>query len=465
MFPRRFLERIRCPYCGGRLQEECSIEASETAIRAGVVRCACNYYPLLEGILLLRPDPAFERARDLLLAGDAKSALLAALPAPRSTRARRWLGRLAAVSPGVVGRALHERERSEKRSFVSAATFLDAVMWGRLASYGYYLYHRYANPNFLAAIPALLLFRAVAGSSSGDTRDEEVRPVLDLSAGAGHASYLLRLLRPEIPVVSADMDFLNLALARRFLLPEEPLLCLDAEHPLPFTDDFLGGIYCGDAFYCYRAKTAVVRELERTVAQQGIWAFPRLWNAAVYDLSSGFPMTAEQYMRCFERANPVLLPESFVFDRFMREQCLDLTYVASPEELAGERGYLLLASRSGFIGNGQEGLGEAFTRTWRDIAINPIYRVEESPDHLDLRLAWPPADHVDRSLQDDCAPVEDYLPESCRLDQGLLQRLGEGTWTPEDAERVARLLCDFVLVRLPPDYGHRSIAVAQKRAT
>jgi hypothetical protein len=180
----------------------------------------------------------------------------------------------------------------------------------------------------------------------------------------------------------------------------------------------------------YRAKTAIVRELVRTVVQRGIWAFSRRWNAAVCDLSSGFPMTAEHYMRCFEHVNPVLLSEGFVFDRFMREQCLDLTYVASPEELAGERGYLLLASRSGFIGNDQERLSEAFTRTWRDLAINPIYRVEESPDHLGLCLAWPPAVHVDRSLQDDCASVEDYLREAASSTRACFGGSAKGLGPP-----------------------------------
>lgn len=443
MFPKRLLDRLLCPYCGSALVPERTLAASGDAIRTAVVACDCACYPLLEGILALRPDRSFARACDRLADGDAAGALLEALPS--ASAPGRLARRLARLPP--LRTVFERREARDKSRFLEAPSFRDAVMWGRLPSYGHYLFHRYANPSFLAAIPVLLMFRGDAG-----------RPILDLSAGAGHASYLLGILRPGAEVISADSDFANLLLARRFLVPGAALLCLDAEHPLPFSDGFLDGVFCGDAVYCYRSKVGLVRELERTVAPEGLWAFTRMWNTAAFEFS-GFPMTAAQYLRLFERENPVLLPESAVFEQFVRELRLEIGVRPTPE-LERESAFTMLGRRSAPLGDGLHDLADAYADGWRDLSINPIYRVDERDDALELRVEWPSSAGLDRSLREDCAPVETVLPATARIERPLLERLERGEATPEDRACVRALLLEFVLVRLPGSYGQRPLPVA-----
>ena len=78
-----------------------------------------------------------------------------------------------------------------------------------------------------------------------------------------------------------DIDFVNLTIARRFLAPEIPAICLDAELPLPFVSNTFDGLYCLDGLHYVRSKMALLSEVDRVVSDEdGAWLFAHMHNAA-----------------------------------------------------------------------------------------------------------------------------------------------------------------------------------------
>ena len=76
-------------------------------------------------------------------------------------------------------------------------------------------------------------------------------------------------------------------------------------------------------------------------------------------------------------------------------------------------------------------------------------------------MEWPNG-HLDRSLEKDCALAKQYLPKHCDIDRSLLDRMRTGSTEKADEEPIARLLQTFVLVRLPPNYGHLEVVTAHR---
>jgi SAM-dependent methyltransferase len=248
-------------------------------------------------------------------------------------------------------------------------------------------------------------------------------------------------------VVAIDSDFVNLYLAKRYVVPDGVCICMDAEASLPFPDNYFDSVYCMDAFHFIRSKIAVLCELDRVIRHDGLWLFSHMHNALVENFAAGSPLPPREYLRCFEFVPSRLLSEAQVVESFTQEQSLDLRTDRSEEELNRSAALCLVGCGSGDAWQKHEGMVAHVLRARSHLGINPIYQVEEGRRAVHLQLRWP-----DRCLKSECAWVEAYLPRRQELDRSLWSKIKEGTLTQEDDPILTPLVQTCVLVLLPPGY-------------
>jgi SAM-dependent methyltransferase len=324
--------------------------------------------------------------------------------------------------------------------------FQAALLAARPRGYAGYLFHRFANPSLPSAIPPLVVFGDACGKKS-------TRCVLDLLCGVGHASAILNTLRPEVEIVMADSDFVNLSLSRQFVVPRSAAICVDAELPLPFGDSSFDGLLCLDGLHYIRSKVALLREVDRVVNANGVWLFAHMHNATADNVNPGAPLTADGYATRFAFGRQRLMPESEVLHQFLAGGCLDLTEQSDIRSLASSDALTLVGARTETLWEKHAGLDDALCRRPDLIEFNPLYRAENVSDGLMLRSVWP-----SESLRRECIGKIPILPESVLVKQHVLDELAELRAAGALSDDVRKLLRSFVLVCLPECYPRTGIS-------
>ena len=445
-----FIRRLRCPYCGDALEPEG--EPPAAPIEWGVIRCGCYRYPVLGGIPVLRQLAGPSERHDPLVSAleheGRAAALHLALAASSMVWAagNRWsrLTDVARQRPVARGRAMAHLlpGRALRRLAQADLPLREALTLIRPSLYAQYLFHRYANPSFLASVgPALLL-----GSFCRQSSDSPTPTVLDLGCGIGHSSFLLRALFPAVSVIATDHDFVNLFLARRYIAGDTTFVCVDADAPLPFATDEFDGIHCLDAFHYFRSKRALARELARVARPGAAWVFPHLHNAAGENFSPGTPLTLAGYRRCFDFLTTRILPESDVLRQFVNHRAIDLTPEGSPFS-SDIPAFTMFGSRDPRFFRRYQSLDAPLMASPERLRVNPVYRVRREAGIVQLTLSWPSP-----RLAAECAAASEYLPATASVDAQAWDRLTTGVVNGADGALLADLVRQFVLVPLPHGY-------------
>ena len=442
------LHNLHCPYCESPLELVFTVgqtvrSANGNSSDYGILRCACGHHPVIHGIPVLQHTEGLNRVLNRIKAGDCRGALLQALNLFRVKWANRTRWHQLRYNLNC--------RRVVARPDLSFAQAVDLLR--RPRGFSNYLYHRYANPSFLAAMAPLLLLNSIANPAGGvgttsQTPGHDGSPVrvLDLACGAGHASFLIRLLYPDISLICADQDFVSLYLAKRYQAPDAAHVCIDTEAPSPFPDGYFDGVFCLDAFHYFHAKIAIISELKRVIAGRGIWIFPHLHNALQSNITAGIPLSPEDYLRLFSGIEPKLFSELEVLRALSSNLSFDWCTGKSAEELQDAPALTLVAGSEEQFGTKPAPLS-AFCRQPDRLAINPIYSVVRKGSKAFLTLKWP-----DEMFRNECKSVEDYLPSTFVLDADDLCAIADGTleWA---APRTQELLSCFVVVPLPARYS------------
>ena len=179
-----------------------------------------------------------------------------------------------------------EGERRALLDDADRVSFREAM--GRLAfgGVGTYFAHRWSDPTFLSGL-ALAEAHWPGVDGAGPNR------VFELACGAGH--FLREFARIAPDVSGADVVWAKLWLARRFVAPGARLVCFDAAYPWPLEDGSADLVFCHDAFYFLPEKRHVAREMVRVAGSGGRVLVGHAHNALVDNLSSGAPMTPDEY--------------------------------------------------------------------------------------------------------------------------------------------------------------------------
>ncbi len=447
-FPVSWLEYLHCPYCGSDLHLAQVIGRSNEYVFDAIVQCDCYRYPLLHGILVLRQEGLvrtgdFDAAVQHLQRGHAQQALSTAVHAEPDAPWGRSLRRL-----GRLGVPLTRRWAEKRKAARLCATLLaekggvvDVVHRLRHFAFADYLTQRYTNPSFVAALPLLMLCKNLLHWG-------EKHRVLDLGCGAGHSSFLLQALFPELQVVAVDLDFTNLYMARRYMMSKGVCLCLDAQVPLPFNDDFFQAVFCLDAFHYMNSKQAVVSELDRCVEDHGLWLFPHLHNALQVNPTPGVPLRPSGYQELFKIREGRMYSEATILNDFMRGQMLDLSKTSHQVDLRQAHALSFVGGDRPGLWGVHEDLGEILLQGQSPLAINPIYKTKVRDGAVELHMQWP-----NGLLAGECAEAEEYLVKDCAVDLQALREALAGELNPSNKSTVKQMLEALELVRLPPSYG------------
>ena len=455
-FPWKLLSELRCPYCASLLEASLKLSATSAGMENGTLRCDCYEYPVVIGIAVLRQMGPVASTRnnavERLRAGDVEGALMWLLDAGSAPGVAGPV-----TSPGNSGRAhslfrkVREFFRPASRSLpdtrmLQAEGFEAALKAMRPGDYASYLFHRFANPSFLGAIPPLIVL--------GDAcRRGPRQRLLDLMCGTGHSSATIRALCPEVEVIMADVDFVNLFIARSFLARDAVALCLDVEIPLPFLDESIDAVFCLDGLHYVRSKIALLEEVDRIVSPDGAWLFAHMHNARGANVNPGAPLDAQGYLRRFTFGEQRLLPETEVLRQFKDDGCLDLTHQPPASVLDSSDALTLAGARTERLWTRHSGLDDALSRRPDRLAFNPLYRLEKATDGLVARAAWP-----SESLRTECAGAKPLLHETVHLRSLAVEQFAAARAGEKLSDEVRALIRSFVLVSLPEGYPRAELA-------
>jgi SAM-dependent methyltransferase/uncharacterized protein YbaR (Trm112 family) len=480
MITRNLIQQLHCPYCGSELELDCKLCGDHDEIDNTILTCRCQSYPVIDGIVVLRPvsRTLLEHVRS----GDSRLALRCALyellPENSRRQRRRFIDALLQL-PWSPARQIADRAITAVTSRAGVEpdeTFYQASARLFSGTYADYLFHRYANPSFLAAVILLVTLDGYCPgvyppTSEGVERDLHLKDfhlknstasdgqvvaahstpqnywLLDLACGVGHSSFVIQRLLPHTNVLATDHNFVNLYFSRRFLASKAVHICFDAECPLPFADNFFSAVFCLDAFHYMLSKVALARELERTVSSRGLWLFPHLHNRQAPNAAPGVPLPLEGYQRCFEAIQPRFFAEAALLQSFFEDSSIDLGAKPGEAELRRTNAFCLIGGQQDTLWRRYQNVGSFINRDPTTLVLNPLYQPAPMGQRIQMQMRWP-----NRWLEAECADLKRYLPQQYELDRALWERLASHSPAPEDEATIQALARQFLLVHLPPKY-------------
>jgi len=442
------IERLFCPYCGFQLKIQKVL--SEGIDANAIVKCECYRYPIIEGILILKKGSTVKNAVRLMERNELSKALINLIEVgPQGgdvidhislsldQASHEMLGittpfhRLWLIYKKMTSRPL--LEKTTKLTFFAA---IDSLKW---KSWGNYLKFRFSSPDFVAALPLIHLIKQTHST------------ILDIGCGAGHSSFIIAKHIPEERIICADKTFINLYLAKKFFVKNASFICLDANNPLPFTNESFSSIFCLDAFHYVISKRLLAKEFKRTLKPDGILLLPHLHNSLT-NIRRGMAveaLTPKRYVDLFDNLEVRLIPEDKVIENFLANDKIDLKEKTSEQELKNSHAIVLVASDNQRFFRVYQNIDIFPKETMKNLIINPIYKVREKRNYLHLTMrAFP------RKLGEttDILLMKKYMPDTCVVEKNLITCIRNNRITSKEFKKIHDLMKKFILLCIPENY-------------
>lgn len=368
----RLVGVLRCPDCSQQYSYQAIGQRDPGLGVFGLLNCPCKTWPVIDSIpiLLDRQVGAYRQSGETLAIGPSPAALVEMIRAGRGRQApieclavpyvpggnswnerpsrlgrkfNSYLRRYAA--PLSLGKAIRRRQLER-----FLATPADRVSAGDLIrlfygpgsplpiDYAYYFLYRFSLPRWLAAMSLMSLIPPTP------------RPVLDLACGFGHFAHFLRGQGITDWVVGADFNFIPMWMARRTSARNVSFVVLDANAPLPLTDDVFGAGLCSDAFIYIANQSRLVAEIKR-VCGDHVLALPRLGNRTALPAHPGASeSSAEEYIDLFgapERS--WIFSEDVLVKDYLSRRTPDLDVRDDPGNLTHDKWLSLFVAPEGMV--------------------------------------------------------------------------------------------------------------------
>lgn len=446
------LKYLRCPLCAKALRVAQVLEYDRSSILHGRVRCACNEYPILQGILILgegrcgaywknqvsdcikkEDRSGTEMCLDFSLSRDPVCVmrLLNKLLPSKLVHSRglgrvlAWIGRRGLGAP--FRRLLAE---GAKYSDIDKALCFS------------YLFHRFSFDSFWPTYTMIPLM------------GWQPEIVVDVGCGGGHASFLIsQLVNPQVHFC-LDRDFRFLLLTKHFCAPDAQCILYDLNFPMPFEDRSINGVFTLDVLHYVYQHRLVTKELQRIVDDHGVLLALHLHNALVKHPAVGHhPLPARLWIEMFDQVKPRAFPDSRLIEDFLAKRPIDLGRHYTSRDLDEADAISIVAARTNDI---LDQLKPMVPNPWAirgRLVVNPLYKINDAGDQVILRRKFP-----HKRFRDEFRFTEHILPEVYTLEASFRECLdGVDASTiaslPEgERQRWEVLLDRFILLLVPDQY-------------
>ena len=426
------LELMKCPYCGTSFEIEEGYSENEEGIINGCVKCECDTYPILEGILILKNTATKKYIIEHLKKKEIEKAVALSFKYGVNDICRvadfiepKPAGKF--IKKCLLGLANHSYKTLYKIISNKNSSFFDALGKG---SYEIYLKHRFSSQTFWSLYPFVPLMR------------KRRKRILEVCCGAGHASFVISKYVNPNELICVDGNFKNLYLAKKYFSDAE-FINIDANYQLPFRDDIFSSVFMMDAFHYIDARAHLAKELGRVLNQEGLLLLLHLHNALAENVAAGKPLSPSTWKGLFN-LDVTALPEKSVVEDFVLRDRLDLSKEYSGEELNSSDAILMVAGAD----------SDCFDGIWKDVLeikehliINPIYKMKEVGDKILLEREFP-----SEFFRKEYPLTERYLPERCEIDKRFVNGRSISI---SDSNEIEYLMQKFVVINVPEKYIKR----------
>lgn len=416
-----FFARLRCPFCGTRLQlvENRALDRRGDRIRHGVIGCECCAFPVVDGI-------------PVLLANDTARATIVALEDGRPEAARDLM------------LGLDADRAAAFRAALAAGKASYATLVERLSpdAEGTYFVYRFTDPTFRMA-------EAVLTAVTSDRRVTDGW-VIDVCGGSGHLTRVLTRLQgsPSAPgsrVALADVFYWKLWLARHVTAPACHPVCCDANEPLPFERGSASLVVLSDAFPYIWHKRLLADEVMRAAGPDGVVVLPHLHSADGWNFSQGMALTPPAYAELFSPMAPRLFRDTDLMDAVFERGEVDLRAPIAPDAFKDAPSLTLIAGRR--VEPSAAFALPAPAPVADRLVVNPLYRVRRDGTASVLTLTFPTTEY-----EEEFGGCRRYLPSEVRVDVALDGHLDERVLATALGQRFVELRRNGVLLDAPVGY-------------
>ncbi|MBL7124599.1 MAG: class I SAM-dependent methyltransferase [Dehalococcoidales bacterium] len=432
----RFLDLIKCPYCGSSFKVGDARQGKGGQLINGYVRCECNEFPVLEGILKLSDRHSNTHLVELVKKGRAKSALaLSFWETGNRTIAPFFRTKKRATEP-LLTLAVLRAKYGYRRYLNDKATFLG--LFGKTSRQNY-LRHRFSSETLWLVYPFIPLLKS-------RTR------ILDLGCGTGQASFIISSYAKPKDLICADQSFRSLYVAKKYFVRNAEFIALDANYKLPFNGNLFDCIFMLDTFHYVQAQALLATEMERILSPEGLLLLLHLHNSLNYNPSAGQPLSPSDWVDLFHQLPIKAFPEEKLIKDFILKGRLDLARGFRQPELNASRAFCLIGTSNDSIFKTYDEVQSALLSNKDNLIINPIYKIRRQNDSLLLQRR-----SLSKSFRQEFPLSVEYLPQQYII-SGKLAKIMKGDilasneLLDDDLPSIEDLMSKFILINVPPNY-------------
>ncbi len=430
-----FIKKLHCPFCSGNFTITKIINEEDDELVNALIECSCSQYPIVNGILSLKPPDDKNQKAAVDAIGAAQTILALEILLSTVEKSKKLWSRIirkgAQLRFPLTSYYLRVYRHKKTQAFLACKTLLLALDQLNLGNYSNYLKHRFSHPSFLASLPLISRMCRDGG------------PILDLGCGIGHHCFrFCEHVRPS-EIVGVDRWFLQLYLAKKFFIPEGTFICLDANYPLPFEDSYFHTTFSSDVFNYILCKQIAAKEIMRTTKNEGLLILSHLHNKEMQNLVPGFPLSAGGWRSLFQGLEARIVNESWFLkaNEYVHHQ----GFLSYPQGLepSSAKTFTLIASRKRVDLREFASFEIRVNSNREKTVINPLYsrrRVEQDKYSDIYEIEWPSG-----AFKSECQELESILPSQVEVNRDLIEN-------PSLSSDYLGLLRKFILLNVPINY-------------
>jgi len=437
---RNTLDLMRCPYCGSKFRLAQIYEEVANEINYAVIKCNCNEFPILSGILMMKEGLIKHHILKYLKAGMNEKAISLALGPGGEDIFRisdylesgglllNNLNKIYTFFIEILMQNITKDYRNDSPSFFSLPEPV-------------YFKHRFSSETLWLSYPFMKVLEPC--------KDR----ILELGCGRGHMSFIISQYLVPRELFCADRTFKSLYTLKKYFSSDAQCICLDANYSLPFVDRAFDSIIMSDSFHYVFDRSNLAKEMVRIKSKNGLILLLHLHNSLANNIAAGYGLKPKEWISLLGLSDQEVraFPEGMLIKDFLYNDILDLSQKYSEAELDSDSSIAIMATNDASLYKIYSEVDSILFQEKGHYVINPLYIVKQEKKRLIFKKNYP----CD-SLRIEYPIAEEYMPSIYEVTDeiSLIFDLNGSPLSNLDTneELIKKMVKRFIVINVPKLY-------------